>query len=304
MSVAGFSNRLFQRNGWRAHHFWAAVGLVAAGVALTWEAWSDLLRIGWKDEESSHILLVPIIVAWLIWVRRGRVRHCRPTGQWIGPTLTLLGAAMYLLGEARLIESFWHGGAIIVAIGCALTVLGKQVLWDFLPVFLVMMFLVPVPGRVRQRIAIPLQSSTAAATRAVCEFAGIPVDQSGNLLTINGVDVAIGEACNGMRMTFALMLVSFAFAMTTPLRGYVRVLIVLLSPLSAVICNVIRLVPTVWVYGNCSATTAQEFHDASGWVMLFIGFFSLMGVIRALQWFAVPVAPFPLAFDVAAVGRG
>jgi exosortase/archaeosortase family protein len=66
-------------------------------------------------------------------------------------------------------------------------------------------------------------------------------------LRVNGVDVAIGEACNGMRMTFALVLVSFAFALTTPLNGYVRVLIVLLSPVSAVIANVIRLVPTVWV---------------------------------------------------------
>ena len=30
--------------------------------------------------------------------------------------IALLGAGMYLLGEARLIESFWHGGAIIVVL--------------------------------------------------------------------------------------------------------------------------------------------------------------------------------------------
>jgi exosortase/archaeosortase family protein len=100
-----------------------------------------------------------------------------------------------------------------------------------------------------------------------------------------------------MRMTFALVLVSFAFALTTPLYGYVRVLVVLLSPLSAVVANVIRLVPTVWVYGNFEATVAETFHDISGWLMLFAAFLTLLGLIRLLRWLAVPVAPFSLAYD-------
>ena len=297
MNTQAFIPKFLSRNGWRASHLAWGAGLMLAGVLLTFEAWADLVRISLKDEEASHALLVPLIVAWLIWVRRGRVRHCRPVGQWVGPLITLLGAGMYLLGEARLIESFWHGGAIIVAVGCCLTVLGKQVLRDFLPVFLVLMFLVPVPGRVRQKMAIPLQRTTARMTQEVCDVAGMPIDRTGNLLRINGVDVAIAEACNGMRMTFALMLVSFAFAFTTPLHGYVRVLVVLLSPLSAVLCNVIRLVPTVWVFGNFRVEAAEQFHDLSGWVMLFIGFLLLMLVIRLLRWFAVPVAPFSLAHN-------
>jgi exosortase len=204
---------------------------------------------------------------------------------------------MYLLGEARLIESFWHGGAILVVIGCILTILGRRVLREFLPVFLMLMFLVPVPGRIRQRIAIPLQRATARATQNVCEISGIAVDRTANLLRINDVDVAIVEACNGMRMTFALMLVSFAFALTTPLYGYVRVLVVLLSPLCAVIANVIRLVPTVWVFGNCSIKSAETFHDVSGWLMLFVAFIALMSVVRLLRWLSVPVQPFSLALD-------
>ena len=297
MNVQAVIPKGFARNGWRASHIAWGAALALAGVLLTFEAWTDLVRISLKDEEASHALLVPLIVAWLIWVRRGRLRHCRPVGQWVGPVITVLGAAIYLLGEARLIESFWHGGAIIVTAGCCLTVMGKQVLRDFLPVFLVLMFLVPVPGRIRQKMAIPLQRTTARMTQAVCDVAGMPIDRTGNLLRINGVDVAIAEACNGMRMTFALMLVSFAFAFTTPLNGYVRVLVVLLSPLSAVLCNVIRLVPTVWVFGNFRAEAAEQFHDLSGWVMLFIGFLLLMLVIRLLRWLAVPVTPFSLAHN-------
>jgi exosortase len=289
--------KTFARNGWRTRHLvWITV-LAAVGLILTYDAWSDLVRIAWKDEESSHALLVPIIAVWLFWVRRGRLRYCRPVGQWVGPVAAIIGAAMYLSGDTYLIESFWHGGAVLVVVGCCLTVLGREVLWEFLPVFLVLVFLVPVPGRLRQKIAIPLQRSTASITQDVCELGGVNVDRSGNLLRINGVDVAVAEACNGMRMTFALVLVSFAFAMTTPLQWYVRLLVVLLSPLSAVFYNVIRLVPTVWVFGNCKPEFAGEFHDFSGWFMLFVAFISLMGVIKLLRWMAVPVTPFPLAVD-------
>jgi exosortase len=295
MRRAALTPKYLARNGWRASHLvWAAL-LVVAGFLLTHEAWSDLIRIARKDEEASHALLVPLIIGWLIWVRRARLRHCKPVGQWVGPAIAMLGAGLYLFGEARLYESLWHGGAIVLAVGCLLTVLGKDVLKNFLPVFLVLMFLVPVPGRIRQKMAIPLQRTTARATQEVCEIAGLEMDRTGNLLRINGVDVAIAEACNGMRMTFALMLVSFAFAFTTPLHGYVRVLVVLLSPLSAVLCNVIRLVPTVWVFGSFPVDVAERFHDLSGWVMLFVGFLLLMLVIRLLRWFAVPVTPFSLA---------
>jgi exosortase len=273
----------------------AAVGLVLAGVFVTSDAWLDMARIAMRDEESSQILLVPVIAALMVWVRRRRLRHCRPVGQWIGPVIALLGAAIYVLGDMRLIQSFWHGGAVLVCVGCALTILGTDVLRNFFPVFLVLVFLVPVPGRIRYRVATPMQTATASVTQETCDVLGLPVDRSGNLLRFQGVDVAIGEACNGMRMTFALMLVSAAFAFTTPLRGYVRLLIIVLSPLSAVLCNVIRLIPTVWVFGNCERPTAEWFHDISGWVMLFFAFLLLMGVIRLLRWITVPVSPFVLA---------
>ena len=66
-------------------------------------------------------------------------------------------------------------------------------------------------------MALPLQGATVLVTQRLFELAGMQLERSGNLLTINGVNVAIAEACNGMRMVFALVIVSYAFAFGTPL---------------------------------------------------------------------------------------
>ena len=44
--------------------------------------------------------------------------------------------------------------------------------------------------------------SAAAATQTICDLTGMYVDRSGNLLSINGVDVTVAEACK--RYTLSL----------------------------------------------------------------------------------------------------
>jgi exosortase len=207
------------------------------------------------------------------------------------------GWALYSLGDTYLVQSFFHAGAIAIATGCVFSILGIDVLRKFLPVVLALVFLVPVPGLLRQQISIPLQVITARITEQVLVLFGLEVTRAGNLLMLNGAHIAIAEACNGMRMVFGLTLVSFAFAFGTPLRGYIRVLIVALSPLFAILCNVIRLCPTVWIYSWASTSTAESFHDIGGWVMLPVAFLMLMGIIRTLRWALLPVTRYTLAYD-------
>ena len=53
--------------------------------------------------------------------------------------------------------------------------------------------------------------------------------------------------------------------------------------------NVVRLVPTVWVYAHKSAKTGEVFHDVTGWLMLLVGFVFLTSIVRVLRWTTIPV---------------
>lgn len=293
--------RSWTKNGWDRWHVVMAMVMVALSVLVTFDAWRDIVWVAAKDwngtQESTHVFMVPVVAAWLAWVRWGRFRHCRPRGTAIGPIIMLLGWAAYSLGDSYNVQVAWHGGAVILAIGALFSILGSQVLFAFLPAVLVLLFMIPVPGRVRQRIAIPLERVTTYVTQEVCETVGMDVHRTGNVLEVNGQQVEIAEACNGLRMVFALTLVSYAVGFGTPLRWYVRLLILVGSPISAIVCNVIRLVPTVWFYGYTPGNVASSFHDVSGWMMLPIAFLLLMGIVKLLQWALVPVNTYTLAYD-------
>jgi exosortase len=140
-------------------------------------------------------------------------------------------------------------------------------------------------------------AATAQTTQAILDILGVAVTRSGNVLTINTVDVGIAEACNGLRMVFTLCLVSFAFAFGSPLRRPVQVLIIVATPAFAILCNVVRLAPTVWLYGTTPTGFADGFHEISGWVMLVVAFLMLYGTTKLLERADVPVTHFKLAYE-------
>lgn len=276
-------------------HLLLAALLMAAGVLATLPAWSDIFAIASVDEEYSHIFTVPLVALWLVYVRRARVRRTRPTGQMFGAVVVALGWICSAFGFYNGVQSMWHGGAVLVVVGGALAALGKNVLFSFFPVFLVLVFMIPVPGRVRQAVALPLQAWTASTTSAVLELSGFPVSAAGNSLAINGQTITVAEACNGVRMVFAVTLVCYALAFAMPLRNGMRLVILLFSPVAALFCNVVRTIPTVLIYGYCPARYGDTFHDYSGWAMLPLAFTLLYLLVRVLRWAHVPVQRFTLA---------
>lgn len=283
------------RYGWSMKHVILIAVMAIAAIYAAWTQWADITMIAIKDEESSHIFLVFPIAFWLVWIRRIRFRRCRPRASWIGLLLILAGYALANVSYHNAFQAGWHGGAVLMLIGAVTAVVGTQVIANFMPAVMILALLVPVPGNVRLAIAGPLQTATASVTTLVLETLGFYVERSGNVVNINDMPVAVAEACNGMRMVFALVLVSYAFAFSVPLRNSVRLMVLLLSPVAAIICNVLRLAPTVVLYGNAPAEVADSFHDIAGWLMLPVAFMMLMGTTRALRWAMVPTYRFTLA---------
>ena len=288
------SRRIARADRWTRRHLLAATAMGTLAVLATIDAWSDIFLIARKNEEYSHLFLVPFVAAAMIYVRRVRFRYCKPTGTVIGCFIAGIGWVIHVFGFYHNFESLWHTGAVLVLLGCILSVFGKHALFRFFPAVAVLVFLVPVPGMIRLRIAQPMETWTAQISEVLLNAGGIAVTRSGNQLLVGGHAVNIAEACNGLRMVFALILVAYFFCFALPLRNSVRLAILAASPFAAILCNVVRILPTIWLYGR-SQHAGDIFHDYSGWLMLPISFLILLGIIGALRWAMVPVMRYTLA---------
>jgi exosortase len=268
---------------WTPRQLALAGAMVLAAVAALRSSWADWFNISYQIEEHSHVFLAVPFGAAIIYMNRGRLRDVRGGVSWAGPLLVAAGWTMAWYGFTDAHQSMWHMGAVLVALGAAVTILGHDVLIKFWPAFLLLGFMVPVPNGIRMGMATPLQTAMAAIVEKILTTFGEPIGRQGNSITINGQHVLIAEACNGLRMAFPLILVCWLFAFVTPLKNWVRWGIILFSPLVALACNVIRLIPTLLMFGHSTHEAASKFHDYSGWPMIAVAFFLLMFCVKFVE---------------------
>ncbi|MEO0474981.1 MAG: exosortase/archaeosortase family protein, partial [Planctomycetota bacterium] len=258
------------------------------------DAWLDIIRIVQVDEEASHILLVPLVFARIAWVRRGELKGVATGVSLWGPVIAMVGVGFWLVGNIKAIQVFWHFGAILTMFGAFVCMNGLAIVRRLWPAFLVLLFLMPLPGTIRHPLALFLQNISAQATEVVIVALGFELVRNGNLLVINDYPVGIAEACNGMRMVSMLILVVFAFIFSENVRTWVRLALVVMAVPLAIASNIIRLVPTVLGYGFFSPEFADQVHDWLGWGMVIASYFMLMALLVLMRWLLLPIDPLPV----------
>lgn len=263
--------------------------LIACSIWVAWEAWQEIGTLIWHDEQSSHGLIVPLAVFLLIAARRARLANLRVESHWLGPVLVFLGVALWGGSWHLDFQTGWHGGALLMAVGCWVTTTGVDPIRKFAPAYLSLLFLLPTPAALRTPITVPLQDITATIAQHTTELLGMGVTQAGRMLRVNGQDVTVAEACSGMRMVFTLFMACFLSVYSLPVREPVRWLVLLLTPFIAIAANVLRLIPTLWAYGRFSPETADQLHTIAGWVMVAAAFFMVEGALKLLHWLGVPI---------------
>ena len=73
------ARRHVRTDRWTIRHLAAAGVMAALAVLATRDAWTDILRHALKDQEYSHIWLVPVVAFFMVYVRRLRIRRRRST---------------------------------------------------------------------------------------------------------------------------------------------------------------------------------------------------------------------------------
>jgi exosortase C (VPDSG-CTERM-specific) len=177
-----------------------------------------LVRLAWKEDLFSHVLLIPFIAGYLVWLRRGQlelgwVRRC--WGAVIPLLLGLTLAGMGGFGLARgwrppledylalmtfAFYSLLVGGGLLFLGGRNMRVLAFPAG--------ILVFIVPFPVAITKAIEWFFQHTSADAAHALFGLVGQTLLREGLMFHLPGMSVEVAEECSGIRSSLVLFMTS------------------------------------------------------------------------------------------------
>jgi len=272
-------------------------GLVAATVVLVgitlWSYWGtidDLFREWQRNEDYSAGQLVPLVAVFLVWRERKRLRQCRLGPCWWGLILLLLAQAGRFFGLLFVFESAERYSLALMIAGLTLTVAGWQVFRRSFWILSFLFLMVPFPGQIHNRLNGPLQSMSTRGAVFLLEAFGVRVSQQGNVILLDGrIEMAVVEACSGLRMLTAFIIVGAFIAYMIRRARWQKATLLLSSIPVAVVCNMLRLVVTAFLFLMASSEVAEKFfHDFAGLVMMPAAVLIMFGELWLLDKLVLP----------------
>ncbi len=111
---------------WRAALKWLAFGWTGA-ILLFAADWAAMLDQWWNSSTYNHILLIPLILGWLVWLRWPELQKLVPQAWW--PGLVLIGGALlvWVAGAFAGFNLLRQAGAVGLLPALALLMLGPRV---------------------------------------------------------------------------------------------------------------------------------------------------------------------------------
>ncbi len=288
------------RNLWRVLAISAALIFTYAFVL------ANLGHQWWIDENYSHGLLIPFIIAYILWTQRQRLSRqpVRPSALWGG--IIVLFALFALWAGTAGAELFMQRiSLVLILAGTVIYFWGFQLLRLLLVPLALLLLAIPIPAIIFNKIAFPLQLFASRCAVWSMSLFDIPVMRQGNIIELLPLGaretkkLEVVEACSGIRSLMTLVTLAVVFAYFTYSRqkgpgdgpanrmgpwwksyGFWRSVVIVLSAVPiAILTNALRVSGT-GVLAHYYGTEIADgfFHSFSGWVIYIVAFAMLLSV--------------------------
>ncbi|MEZ5682316.1 MAG: exosortase [Erythrobacter sp.] len=265
----------FERTArWRA--FAARLSLAWATLfAITFREWSQMAFLWWHVDTYSFILLVPAIVVWLVWMRRGELALLEPGGWWPGLLIVALGLTVWLGGRAVDIRLFAQAGTVLAFQGAAVTFLGLRASLILAFPIAYSSFLVPFGDEIFPQ----LQAITAHIATALTNLSGVDTVSDGIYIDTPAGLFIVAEACAGVRFLIAMVALGVLVVFTCFESWSRRAWFMLACFVVPIVANGIRAWATIYVAQYVGAERAGSFdHIVYGWFFFGIVIALVLGI--------------------------
>lgn len=255
----------------------------------------------WRDPNWGHGYLVPLFSLWFLYIRRHKLKKLSLKRSWTGLVILIIG--MVIEFWAMFFLRFDYGrymGLLISVFGLVLFLGGWGLMRHAWVSVLFLIFMMPVPHRIYERAASPLQGLAARASVATLNVCQVDAKRRGTVIQIPMpvkdkfgkpvLDVTgkqlikieplnVAEACAGLRLLVAFIALGVAFAYLSDKPVWQRLVLIGSTVPIAVFCNMVRVSGTGLLFRFWHRDAAKGFyHEFAGWVMLLVAMVILFGL--------------------------
>ena len=267
---------------------WTAVGWFGVLLVVCYAPILAALVKNWNDDaDMGHGFFVPIIAAYIAWLKRDEIANLPTRPNWWGLLIVIYGAFQMYIATLGAELFLARTSFVISIIGMVLLLGGREYLRVFaFPLFL-LFFMVPIPAIIYNRITFPLQIYASEAADSVLGLLGYAVLREGNILELPSQRLSVVEACSGIRSLLSLSFLALVYGYFFEKKTWVRVALFLSTIPIAMIANSAR-VTLRGILSEIKPELAEGFfHEFSGWVIFMIALAIMVGlhqlVIRSLK---------------------
>ena len=229
--------------------------------------------------DFSHGFLIPIVSFYFVYERRKQFSVLSPSSNWAGLGLIIFGILLLLLGNLATEYFTMRFSMLMVFGGIILFLLGKEFFKILLFPLIFLIFMIPIPSILMDRITFPMQLFASKVAANTLYLIGIPVLREGNVMLLANTSLEVAEACSGIRSLISLLALSIVFAYLSHKETWKRILLVLSTFPIAIIANAARVSGTGILAHYYGDSVAQGFfHGFSGWILFVVAFVCLFGV--------------------------
>jgi exosortase len=268
---------------------WFLIIFTLVGIGMAFNPFRELLLSTHRSEYYSHIILIPLVTAYLLYGQRKTIAGSSGFSLPLAISLMVVGGGLYLIGWARNIQlnpndhtALLIFSAVIFWIGGFIAAYGYEAFRKTTFPFLFLVFMIPIPSSLMEGIIHLLKVGSTEASELLFTLTGVPFQREGFVFHLPGITIEVADVCSGIRSSLALFITSVLAGHFFLDRFWKKLILALVVFPVTVFKNGIRIITLslLGAYVDQRFLTGGFLHKSGG----FIFFIPALGILGLALW--------------------
>ncbi|MFO8085292.1 MAG: exosortase/archaeosortase family protein [Desulfobacterales bacterium] len=268
-------------------------GIAVAGILIFLNPLTQLAQLSFRSELYSHFFLIPAVSLYFFFIDRknifSEIKYQWKTGIQIMAAALAFLAIGYLTRNA-LVENDYLSlsifGFVLWLIGGFIAIFGLKAFRQAVFPLLFLVFMVPIPTFLLDRIIHVLQIGSAHAVQPVFELIRLPYLRNGVVYEVpGGVVIEVAKQCSGIRSSLALVITAVIAGHMFLQKTWTKIVLVLSVLPVTIFKNALRITSLTYLASTLDKSwlTDSWLHKSGGVVYLMIAFAILGPILWGLR---------------------